>query len=206
MNARDFKSLYALLLPSLPGFVGHKRMLILPPMNGMLRAIHFDPSGFDKASFYPSRLVMPLCDPTHFLSLLLSKPFYHKTEGYGWTINMPNLVEDLIATIRDEALPALRQAENLDGFLELAAPAWGNPHTPKQVAFVLAKAGQRDRAVAIIDDYLPKLRMHSHWEKEIFDLSTHLRDLLVNDPEAAHRQLLAWEDYTIQKLKLEAFR
>jgi hypothetical protein len=60
--------------------------------------------------------------------------------------------------------------------------------------------------MAMIDDYLPRLDLAAKAEKDIFDVSTRLRDLIIHDRAAADRQLQEWEDYTIQKLRLEAFR
>ncbi len=119
---------------------------------------------------------------------------------------MPNLAFDLSIAIKEQALPILKAAESLEGFIDLAKRSWGNPHAPKSVAFALARAGKGRDAIAAIDDYLPGLDVAARAEKDIFDISTRLRDLLINDPEAADRQLREWEDYTIQKLGLEAFR
>ena len=70
----------------------------------------------------------------------------------------------------------------------------------------MARDGQYGRAVAISDALLPTLNLASHWQKGISDDATNLRRMLLEDPAQAHRQLAAWEDYTIGKLKLEAFR
>lgn len=206
MKARELKPVFDALLPYLPGFAKCKRILLKAPMNGMLRAINFDPSAFDKDSLYVSSVVMPLCVPRDYISLLFGDRLKHETEGQHWNALMPNLVTDLSTAIRQQALPILTAAESLDGFTDLAKRSWRNPHAPKSVAFALARAGKGKEAVALIDDYLPELDVAARAEKDIFDISTRLRDLLIRDPEAADRQLRAWEDYTIQKLKLEAFR
>ena len=100
----------------------------------------------------------------------------------------------------------MNSVRSADEFVTMAKGHWRNPHTPKSAAFVLARDGQHARAVAIIDALLPTLNLASPWQKGIFDDATNLRCMLLEDPAEVHRQLAAWEDYTIGKLKLEAFR
>jgi hypothetical protein len=206
MNARELKPIHRALSPYFPGFTGHKRLFLKAPINGMLRAIHFDPSAFDKVSFYPSSLVMPLFVPWDHISLMFGNRLHHNTESYYWTANLPNLVPDLVTAIREQGLPVLAQAADVDGFIALGRNSRGNPHTERSIAFVLARAGDRGHALDVINGYLPKLNLQTQWEKDIFDTSARLRDLLIHDPNAADRQLQEWENYTIQKLRLEAFR
>ena len=206
MRHRELKPLFRAMLPSLPGFVGHKSLLLKAPINGLLRAIHFDPSAFDKPSFYVETLVMPMCVPADHLNLTFGHRVRQKGKYDGWSLTMPDLATDLLPDIQDQAVPYLAQADSFRAAVDVIRPFSGNPHAPKAMAFLLARAGEHDRAVAMINDYLPKLRLDSHWEKDIFDVSTRLRDLLIHDPEAADRQLQEWETYTIQKLRLEAFR
>ena len=88
----------------------------------------------------------------------------------------------------------------------MAMNFWENPHAPKKTAFVLARAGQFERAISIIDDLIPRLDLRSPWQQTILDDTTKLRRLLLTDPDEAQRKLREWEDYTIQKRRLEAFR
>lgn len=205
MRHRELKPLFRTMLPSLPGFVGHKSLLIKAPMNGLLRAVDFDPSGFDKASFYVATFVMPLCVPSDYLHLTFGQRIRQHGKTDGWSMTMDDLAAELLRDIQAQALPYLARADTFLSAVDVIS-AFSNPHAPKAMAFLLARAGERKRATALINEYLPKLRLDSHWEKEIFDISTRLRDMLIADPEAAHRQLLEWEEYTIQKLRLEAFR
>ena len=207
MNARDLKPLHRALSPYFPGFTGHKRLFLKVPMNGMIRAIHFDPSAYDTISFYPSPIVLPLCVPRNHLSLMFGGDrLRHKTEGRFWTAELPNLLPDLVEAIREQGMPILAQSDDVEGFIALGRTSRGNPHTERFIAFFLARIGEGDRAIDLINNYLPKLDIATPWKKEIHDTSAHLRALLINDPEAAQRQLGEWEDYTIQKMRLDAFR
>ena len=119
---------------------------------------------------------------------------------------MPDLVPSLLNAIHAEALPFLQSIGSGCDFAKMAARFWGNPHAAKKTAFVLARSGAYERSVSIIDDLLPRLDLSSLWQKGIFDDSSKLRHMLLNDPDEAQRKLGEWEDYTIQKLGLGRFR
>ena len=206
MNSRDWKPLHRELLSALPGFVSHKRLLLMAPMNGMLRAIHFDPSGYNKDDFYVATIAMPLCVPNEYLSLLFGHRLRHPGAPRGWNRTLPNLMECLTEVITKEGVPFLERIRSVDDFVTMAQGFWGNPHAPKEAAFVLARAGKDERAIAMIEDLLPTLDLDVAWEKTIFDQSSMIRDLLMTQPEEARRTLATWENYTIGRLKLEAFR
>ena len=189
-----------------PGFVAHKRLLLKAPVNGSLKAVVFESSAADKDSFYIWYFVMPMCIPQDYISLLFGDRLRHPTEREYWTSSMPDLVDHIASAIQEQALPMLTIAGSPEGFINLAKRAWRNPHTPHAVASVLARSGRYKEALIVIDDFLPRLNTAAPAEKEIFDLSTRLRDLLIDDPAAALRQLQEWENYTIGKLGLQAYR
>ena len=207
MNAKDLKPIHRQLVNRLRDFGSHKSFLLVTPLCGLLRAIDFGPSAFSKEDFHLATLVMPLCVPTDHISLLFGDRIRHPgTGGWGWSRDMPNLIDDLTEAIQSTALPFLESVRSADDFFRVAAGVWRNPHAPKAAAFVLARAGQCGRAVSVIDELLPKLDLSSHWQKGIFEDTTNLRHLLLTDPDEAQRKLAGWEDYTTEKLGLQAFR
>ena len=210
MNARDLKPLYKEIVGSLSGFAFHKSLLLMTPMQGMLRAVHCDPSAFSKDDFQVSAFVMPLCVPIEHLTLTLGKAIGHPvTGGWGWSRKMPDLAADLLDAIRLDALPFLKDVDSAHDFADMARKFWGNPHTPKKVAFVLARAGHTALALSVLDEAVPacaKLDMSNSWQKQLFEDTRNFRDVLRTDPGEAQRKLGEWEDYTIQKLGLGRFR
>ena len=207
MNAHDLKPLYKRLLPDFPGFAAHRSLFLTTPMRGMLRAVHCDPSAFSKDDFHVAAFVMPLCVPSEHISLLFGERLRHPGNGsWGWSKKSPGLLTDLSHAIRSRALPFLEAIQSADDFATMSATYWANPHAPKETAFVLARAGQHERAVSIIDDLIPRLDVRSSWQQTILEDTTNLRHLLLNDPNEAQRKLGEWENYTIRKLRLEAFR
>jgi hypothetical protein len=206
MNRRDLKPIHGHLLRSLPGFASHKRLLLMNPMHGMLRAIHFDPSAFSKEDFYVQTITMPLCVPADHLSLMFGDRLRHPRSPLGWASTLPDLIEMLLDSIKSQALPFLDSIQSANDFAIMARKSWDNPHAPKQVAFVLARDGQYERAIRIIDHLLPTLHLDVSWEQAMFDQVSALRHLLATDPDEAQRKFLEWEDYTIGKLGLDGFR
>lgn len=206
MNARDFKPIFKELLPRLPGFVAHKRLTFMMPINGLLRGILFDASAYGKDDFYVQTVIMPLGVPIDHLSLLFGFRVRHPTEGWGWTRRLPNLVETLDLCIKAQALPFLEPVRTADDFALMARSYWGNIHAPERTAYVLARDGQIQRAIAIIDDLLPKITLDVEWRQTMAQELRAMRSLLIEDPDAARRQFDAWETHLIEALKLQAFR
>ena len=83
MNAKDLRPIFEEVLLDLPGFTAHKRMILMTPMRGMLRAVHCDPSAFSKDDFQVEAFIMPLCVPSDHISLLFGEPLRHPATG-GW--------------------------------------------------------------------------------------------------------------------------
>jgi hypothetical protein len=209
MNAKDLRPIHRALLPTLPGFAAHKSLLLMAPMNGMLRAIHCDPSAFSKDDFHVEAFVMPLCVPTDYLVLTLGHPIRHPKGGWGWTRKMPDLVSDLSEAIQTQVLPFLQSIRTAEDFARMATEFWANPHTARDVAFALANAGDIRRAIAVLDEALPGLESLDKdiaWHLELCEDAKMMRDLLASNPVVARRQLVEWEDYTIRALRLEQFR
>lgn len=206
MRHQQLKPIFKQMLPLLPGFVGHKRMLLKAPIGGLLCAVHFDPSGWDKDAFYLSRFIMPMCVPEDYLHLTFGNRIRRLGERDDWSLTRPNLVPDLLRDIHTYALPFFARAHSYRAAVDVIANYASNPHAKTAMAFLLARIGDREGAIRWIDDLVLKLRVEHDWQRELVRLVTSFKKLLIEDPEAAHRQLLTWEDYTLKQLKLEQFR
>lgn len=203
MRAKELAPLFKQLLPALPGFAFHKRLLLERTIGRLLRALHFDTTGLDKDGFNVDVFVMPLCVPKEYLTFTFGKRVHDPHSV--WSMKMPDLVPRLSQAIREQALPYLAQCASLLDFADLVGDS-RNPHGPKNSAFALARVGEHERAIATIDALLPRLNLDVAWEQGIADETTALRHMLVTDPSEADRKLKEWESYTIQKLGLEQFR
>ena len=203
---KDLIALEEGLLLELPGFSVNERLMLISPLENVLRAIYFESSSYDKTAFSVTVFVMPLCVPTEHLSFNFGRRVRHKGGGDRWTMTMPNLVTELSTALKDQALPFLSQVKNLLDFVDMAKSFSGNPHTPKAIAFALARAGQDHRAIAVLDELLSQLDLNVAWHQAIADQAETLKTKLVSNPAEAHRQLEDSEAETVRKLGLEQFR
>ncbi|HET6324474.1 MAG TPA: hypothetical protein VFG04_07220 [Planctomycetaceae bacterium] len=205
MTTKEIVSLEKSLLPDLPSFAIKGPLMFVAPAEHLLRGISFEGSSFDKASFAVTTFVMPLCVPTNHLYLNFGNRVRHKGGGDRWTMGMPNLVAELGSALKLQAVPFLSRAESLLDFVEVAKSFSGNPHTPKVIAFALARAGQTKQAVEVLDQLLSQLDLNVAWQREISDQAKALRSKLVTNPIEAQQQLDAWEAETVHNLGLDDF-
>jgi len=206
MKTREFVAIEKQLLPELPGFAVKGSLMFARPVKEILRGIYFAGSDFDKTSFYVNVFALPLCDPTTHLYFNFGSSL-RIAGGDRWNSNDPDVLADLGAAIRRDAVPFLSRAESILGFVELAkSSSTGNPHTPKAIAFALARAGRVDEAVNVIDKLLPELDLEVKWQSEIADIAKALRAKLLSNPSTARQQLESWEAESVRNLGLEGFR
>lgn len=206
MNTREFVAIGNRLLKALPGFTIKGPLMFLAPVTTLLRGISFEPSAFDDKSFYVDKFVMPLCVPTQHLYFLFGDRIRRHGGGDRWSAEMPNLIDELELALKNQAVPFLMRAISLADFVAFAEDYSGNPHTPKAVAFALARAGRVGEALKVIDDLVPRLDMQVEWQVEIADQLKDLKNMLVRSPSEAIRQLEAWEAESVRSLGLEEFR
>ena len=205
MTTKEFILLEKSLLSELPVFAIKGRLMFIPHTELILRGISFEGSSFDKTSFYASMFVMPLCVPTNHLYFNFGNRIRKENGADRWNVAMPNLVTELGSALKLQAVPFLSRIESLLDFVEVAKSFSGNPHTPKAIAFALARAGQNSQAVEVLDQLLSQLDLNVAWQREIADQAKALRAKLVTNPIEAQQQLDAWEAETVHNLGLDDF-
>jgi hypothetical protein len=207
MTTKEFLAIGKLLLPDLPGFVMNRRLMLMTPVGQILRGVSFEPSGFGKKPFYVSVFVMPLCVPAEYLHLTVGKRVRHQNGVDGWNADEPNLLAELSASLKFQAIPFLSRAESLLDFVELARSLPpGNQNVSKAIAYVLARAGRISEAIEALHQLPDQLNLNVGWQRDIADQAAFLRAKLSEDPADAQKQLDAWEAETIHNLGLESFR
>jgi hypothetical protein len=207
MTTKEFESLERRLLPNFPGFAIHRRLMLISPPTDILRGVCFDPSGFDKQSFYITAFVLPLFVPTKHLHFNFGKRVRHVGGIDGWNANEPNLIAELTAALQLHAMAFLSSAASPLEFVELAKTfSSGNPHTPEAIAFSLARAGETDQATQVIDQLLNRLDLTVSWQLDIANNAKALRTKLATDPAEAQRQLEVWKLASLRNLGLEEYR
>ena len=206
MTTKQFVALGKGLLSDSPEFVMKGRLMVLSPLEHILKGICFEPSSFDKDSFYVNVFVLPLFVPTKFVHFLFGGRI--RSNGRDrWGANIPNLIAQLRESVKREALPFLSQITSVSDFVKMAkSHPSSNPHTPEAIAFALARAGWNKEAIEVIDQLLGQVNLEVSWQREMADMAQLLKSLLLTDPAAAQRQLDAWEAETVKNLGLEEFR
>jgi hypothetical protein len=217
MTKKQFVSLEKKLLPELPGFVIHGSLMLLPPAKHTLRGIALDGSDFSKTSFYVEVFVTPLYIPRDFLGLSHGGRVRDPRKWDCWESDDPDLVPQLVAAIKQQALPKLLRVKSLLDFVaevraataELARPPNGSMR--EEMAYALVLAGQVADGAEVLDEALrareqerdPDMRP---WVVELFNRMRLIRSMLATDAEAARQQIEAWETVTVGHLGLEAYR
>src|SRR5690349_12611073 len=106
---RTVNQLAAVANKAFPGFVRKGRMLILPPVRHLLRAVIFDSSGFSKSAFYPTAFVQPLYQGKDYFFLTFGGRLRSR-ENVLWDLaktDPATLWDALTTAIGQQALPFL---------------------------------------------------------------------------------------------------
>jgi len=190
------------LLAELPGFAISGAVMLIPPADRLLRGVGFEGSGLDKASFYAWVFVMPLCVPTDHLYFNFGKRIRHGGIE-RWNKASPDILPELSAAIKSQAIPFLYSANSLLDFAEMARQFnEKNPHTLRAIAYSLARVGEIRRAIDILDRLIVLCDLAIPWQGELAQEAQSLRSKLFENPEEAQRQLKTWESKTINNLGL----
>lgn len=204
MKKKEFEAIGKRLLHELPGFVVKGELLVIRPIGKILRGVCFNRS-INPRSFYVEIFVQPLFVPSQYIVLNFGKRLGGSC--HSWNADAPNLITEISTALKCEALPFLSCVESLLDFVEVAKSfSTGNPHTPRAIAFALARAGRNSEAVEVLDQLMNQINLEVPWQREMADMAKSLKTQLLSDPIAAQKQLDAWEAETIRNLGLEDFR
>jgi hypothetical protein len=206
MTTKDLSKMERNLLSHLPGFATSGRLMFIVPVKHILRGISFEGSDFDKKSFYVNMFVLPLCVPTTHLYFNFGSRVRHAGGGDRWNTEMPNLINDLAAALKREALPFLCPIESLNDFVNLAKSySFTNPHTPQAIAYASARLGDFQNARIDLGQLLQQLDLQIPWQQVIKERAEILIAELRGNPSAAQQRLETWEAETIKNLGLDTF-
>jgi hypothetical protein len=220
MTKKEFEAIGKRLLPELPGLAAKGQLLFMRPIGHTLRGIFFDRS-IDPKSFYVWIFTKPLFVPAQHIGFNIG---WRLRDGPGgsdiWNADVPNLIPELIAGLKREALPFLSRIQKPLDIVEAAnsihpikgpvaqpanADAPRDPVKQQAIAYSLARAADVKQAGDALDQLIGLLREDISWQCEMADRARALKAQLVSDPAAAQRQLDAWEAETVKNLGLEEF-
>jgi hypothetical protein len=202
MKKAQLSALLKQIQPELYGFKVKGQLLSIDPISHTLRGVWLDQS-MDPRAFYVQVFVQPLFIPAeefHF-------DFGWRIGARSWNADTPNLVRELGMAIKAEAVPFLTKISTPMDVAEaaMALRKRGNPNIQRAIAYSFARAGETQKAIAVLDDFLRRMpaKITTDWFLEDARRAEILRDELERDPVAAQRRLLAWEARTKQNLRLE---
>jgi hypothetical protein len=208
MKNKDFAGLAKQLLEDLPGFFVKGPMAASRPVKHALRGLYFEGSSFDAKSFYVWTFFLPLFVPAKHVSFNFGKRLRSPSGGDRWNADAPNLVAELKAAVKREALPFLSGIESAEDIAMVAATFLkaGDPYGQQAIAYAWARAGEGSRAVEELERLVCLLDAKVPWHREMAERAEALKTKLLTNPAEAQRQLETWESETSQNLGLERFR
>jgi hypothetical protein len=178
-------------------------LAFMQPVDHTLRGIHFDTSAFRRKVTYVTWFYLPLWLPRTHLTLTLGARIRH-----SWNIDDPGMVEQLRDHIVREALPildGLRTPHDVARTLLARVKELGVV-LPLQQELAYALARTKDpAAIEAFDTVLTVFNPAVEWQRELAARALSFRDELIRNPDAAMRQLLAWEQVSLSNLGLEKF-
>ena len=188
------------------GFVAKRHLVFKPPLKHLLRGFAFEGSSFNKDSFYVCAFVMPLCVPKEHLSFTFGDRVRDLNGADRWNVGMPNLIENLSAALKRDAVTFISRIESVSDFIGYAKSGPRTLRNLEGVGYSLARNGQISEACAIFDELLAMVDLSNSWQRELAGEVNRLKDVLTQAPENVRAQLAASESETIHKLGLYEFR
>jgi len=189
-----------------PDFRTEKTLMLLPPLDRVLRGIWFDRSAYDEISFSVIAFVIPLCVETDHLYFNYSESVRHNSGGDRWRIDMPDLLNALTEALRNSALPLLSRGATLDGFIEIARSGPQTGRNLEGLGYALARAGKTEEAISVLNQLASELNPSIIWQLELSKKVREFITILMEHPDDAELQLAMTEEKTIHNLGLEKFR
>lgn len=204
MKSRNFRKIILEVIPEMSGVSTKPPLIVYCPLNNVLRGFCFERSGFDASRFYLWAFFMPLCVPSNHIGFTFGQRI--GDGGKRWSVEEPNLKDELLSVIRQEGIPFLACTHTtLDAAraTQILSRSSGSPYVHQGAAYLLARSGEIGDAVIVLDGLLKILKFDVDWQAAMAARATMLRTLLLTNPVGAQEQLDQWERQTIRDLRLD---
>ncbi len=204
MKTTYFVRLERQLIESMPGWAISGPMIVMCPLERVLRGVAFEGSSFDAKTFFVWFFFLPLCVPTKHLYFNFGERLRTSSGGDVWNTNDTELLGQLRGAISDQALPYLSGVESLEGMIQKLnlSSEPENPHKQQAIAYALARGGKFEEAREALAVLISQLDDQSPWQQEISERAKWLQIQLENDTTQRKEQLEKWEAETTEALKL----
>ena len=201
MNRRELEKTAKILCADLPQCGVSGVLVFRLPLGRILRGICLERSG-DPRGFYVWVFLQPLCIPK--TGVFFNLGWRLGGGAHVWNGDTPASMTALRDAISREALPFLDRIQSpRDAALAVKRQGPTDFISQKAIAYAFARGGDYPQAIRELDRPVPI--GHTEPVAQQDPEAKGLRELIVNDPEAAQRQLQTWEDQTIRALGLERF-
>jgi hypothetical protein len=178
-------------------------LAFMQPVDHTLRGIHLDTSAASKRVTYVSWFYLPLWLPREYLTLSLGDRI-----GNMWDVDQPGMVEQLRDRIVREVLPVLDTIRTPHDVVRAIRAQVGERgptlRQQEELGYALARINDPG-AIEAFDKLLTLFDPAVEWQREMAARALSFRDELIRRPDAAMRQLLAWEQASLGNLGLEKF-
>jgi tetratricopeptide (TPR) repeat protein len=202
MTTKELAALGKRLLPQLVGFTVRGQLLFISPVGDILRGIFFDRSG-NPRSFYVQVMVQPLYIPAEHIVF----SFGWRLGGRSWSADDPDLFPKLSHAIQSEAVPFLSKIRSASDVPNAAQSLqrFGDPNIRRAVAYSLARADEREKAIEALEQFLQQMPPYpwTEWLEKDAKRAELLRARLLKDSAEAQKQLEAWKNETRKNLGWE---
>jgi hypothetical protein len=218
MDSRELERLNRrYLLPRLPGFAAKGALVIATPVSDLLRALHFEPSGFARDTRRVRYFVMPLYEPNiTYLHFTFARVLGGAEDGRGdrW-FDFPADREPVMREIADlaerVAVAWLARIQTPADFVAHAGEFHTDRRSPvvrRAVGFSQVLAGDLTAARIELDHVRREIidgDDRRDWVLEMADSASEVVSEIVSDPRLAVARLRAWRDEAVRALGLVRF-
>ncbi len=204
MRNQDFISLARKLALELPAFSVDGPIMLLKPVERVLRGVYFESSSFDARSFYVWVFFLPLFVPATKINFSFGERI-KSAEGERWDADAPNMLELLTNALEQDGLPFLARVNSLCDVVDAVRYVPGLEHDPyrlEAIAYTYAQLGDVSNAQRAIDSLLSVLDSSVPWQKPMRERAVLLKDDLQDGIQVAQRRLEEWEEETRRNLRL----
>jgi hypothetical protein len=214
MRHSDAYRLSKQLLPHLQGFTTNKKdILFIAPIDQTLRGFLFETSGYKKENFYFWWFFMPIGRPIDHLTLSYGARLDIPSGHASWRIDMDNLPEKILSSMRPMALPFLQSIHThqhvIDAIHKRAGKqAQTDTNILDDMSCIQILNGRYEEARRTLDSLILQEfgDDRRQWILDIVARAKSLREKLLKDPNLAFAQVREWQDFTFKALKLEEWR
>ncbi len=208
MTTKQAQKIAKALLPDLPGFISEKKMILMSPADDFLRTLYFENTS-DANYFHLHVFFLPLYVPTDYIYFNYGNRIGN---ALNWRLDNPNLLADLNAVIRSEAIPFLNNVLTREGVLRYLKASVEfdrqrvNPHTLEAFAYTLVRNGDYAAGLEVLAEFKQRFEQSdTPWIAELLQRTQLIEGKLLQNPETALAQLEAWKAETVNKLGLEKY-